>query len=203
MKDKKYNSLGLTVSISVPETVEEYNALAGRENAAVDDAVDNTVYRSVLAEFREKFCEEVEKETGIARKRSPVLDDKGEPKKDKNNNPVITFDETEGKYIARVLAEKGYDDAGTFQAIADAIATNLKFDPSVRERTSGGGKVAKTYVEAADKIIAMGEDKVQRAVQNLSSYLGREVASDRDSLAAAIKAREDKKRQEQINDLVS
>jgi hypothetical protein len=204
MQTKKYNSLGVSVLLNVPSSIEEYNTLANRPNvnAVLDDATDNVVYRSSLAEFREKFCEELEKETGIARKREPALDKAGNPKLDEQKNPVLNFAETEADYLKRVLVEKGYDDAGPFQALADVVASTITFDPSVRER-SATAKIAKTYLEAADKIISMGADAVARAVAKLSQILGKEVGSEREALAAAIKAKQDKQRQEEINALVA
>lgn len=204
MQTKKYNSLGVSVLLNVPSSVEEYNTLANRPNvnAVLEDAIDNVVYRSALADFRESFCAEIEKETGIARRREAVLDKDNNPKKDEAGNPVLKYAETEGDYLKRVLVEKNYDDAGPFQALADAVATTITFDPSVRERTATA-KIAKTYLEAADKIISMGADAVARAVKKLSDYLGKEVGSDREALAGAIKAKQDKQRQEEINNLVS
>jgi hypothetical protein len=206
MQAKKYNSLGVSVLLSVPSSIEEYDQLAKRVNATLDDAIDNVVYRSALADFRESFCAEVEKETGIARKRETVLDKDNNPKKDESGNTVTKYSETEGDYLKRVCSEKNYDDAGPFQALADVVASTITFDPSVREKKEGSAKVAKTYLEAADKIIGMGAEAVDRARTKLANYLGRELASigaDRDSIGAAIKAKQDKQRQEEINALTA
>lgn len=64
MKLKEYSSFqiegkALKVGILCPETVPEYDSLAGKDGAALDSAVDNIVYRggSCLPSVRYYFCD--------------------------------------------------------------------------------------------------------------------------------------------------
>ena len=164
MKQTEYRSLGIDVKLNTPETVEEFDSLAKRANACLDEATNNVVYRGMLAEYRETFCERVEGETKIERKWKVAMMD-GKPIV-KDGEEVTHWDETEADYFKRVCAELKYEPS-TFQSLADDVAKSLVFDPTERERKERGPvKLAKMYVEKATEVITQGRhDKVIAHIQ--------------------------------------
>lgn len=187
MRIKKYRSLGLVVPVSVFSTAEEYNSAANRpsEDAVVEDANDNLVYRGALADFREEFCNAVETATGIERKKSPVLLKDNTQRKDTNGELMFDWDENEAEYFRRVIAQTNRA-VESFQEVADSVATNLalKADPTVRERKPAGPKTPpKSVYTLVDELIAKGV--AAQTAAGLSKVLGRTVESDRESLARA------------------
>lgn len=193
MQQKQVRSLGLVLNVNVPASYEEFDALAKRPLAALEEATANVLYRSWMADFREKFCEALEVETGIAR----AFESKELKSKNEDGSPKTTevWSENEGEYVNRVLATKKVEIA-TFQALADKIAAEITFDPAQPERKATTPKLAKTYRETAQKILAAGADAAQRAATKLSGLLGRPVQPTEESLAIAIK--EDQARQAKL-----
>jgi hypothetical protein len=108
------------LSINVAETASEFDQLAKKEGACVESANNNTLYRSVLAQFRGNFLHGIEavgKEgdekfvpglagveqiTGIERKTEGTGKFRGEGE---SKEEVMVYAETEDKYFKRVLAE--------------------------------------------------------------------------------------------------
>jgi len=179
MVTKSFDSLGVSIKLSVPETVEEFNKLdAARPNACLDEAINNVVYRGALAEFRSKFVEEVVKACGY----TPELDE------DEN------WKDSEGLVFKKALLHAKRT-AESFQELAQTIADGIVFDPTARARGAGSPKkIAKVYLEAADAIIA--QNKAEAVAEKLSGLLGVAVAADKESLARAISANEARKRAE-------
>lgn len=218
MKQQKFKSLGLLLAFSVPETVDEFNDLdKGRENACLEEAINNIVYRNNLAEFRDLFLhgrkgkkagdgtplpdiDGVEQVTGIERKTKTVeLQGKEE---DGSAKTGTTYDESERVYFKRACVAANRTPE-SFQELADSIVPQIAFDPSASER--GGSKTPpKTYLETADKAIAEGKGEVFAA--KLSELIGRKVEPERESIAWAIqtdlnrrKAAEEAKLNELLN----
>jgi hypothetical protein len=164
MKQTEYRSLGIDVELNTPETVEEFDSLAKRANACLDEATNNVVYRGMLAKFRETFCKRVEDETKIERKRKVAMKD-GKPIV-KDGEEVTHWDETEADYFKRVCAELKREPS-TFQSIADDVAKSLVFDPTEREgKERGPVKLAKMYVEKATEVLTQGRaEKVIAHIQ--------------------------------------
>jgi len=181
MKQQKYSSLGLDVNLSVPETLDEFDANAKKAGACLAEAISNVVYRGSLAEFRYHFLhgisqqeidedkehatfaegtqpiQGVEDLTKIERKTVQVKDKAGNPVV-KDGEPVTNFDpeDSEAKYFKRVCAEKSVEPS-SFQSTADAVATALVFDASASERkATGPKKLAAKYKEKAAAVIANG-----------------------------------------------
>lgn len=148
MKTAQWKSMGLTVNLSVPESVEEFDANAKRAGACLDEAISNCVYRGSLAEFRDTLTEKVEEKYVVER----LTKDTG--KKDSDGKAILTFDETEADYIKRVLAEKGLEVAA-LQSLADEVASAIVFDASARERKAPTPKkLAQKWVDAAKTLLA-------------------------------------------------
>lgn len=201
MKQDRYDSLGLDVQVQLPETVEEFDSLAGKVGACLQEACDNVVYRGVLAQFRSAFVNEVEKQPGAPTQlRQQKKDQKGNLQFETvkvdgvdTQVPLMEVTETEGKYINRVKAEMNLTDedyVARFQPIANSVASGIKFDPKASERKPK--TPPKTYLEAADSIIAKG-GTFERASEKLSTKLGYPVPATRDGIAFAIQ--EDQRRQ--------
>lgn len=121
MKQTKVNTLLFTALVfSVAESAAEYDALAKKENACVDSANNNTLYRSVLAQFRGNFLHGVdaigkegdekyvpgiegfEQITGIDRKTRETGKTRGDGE---TKEPIVVWDETESEYFKRALGE--------------------------------------------------------------------------------------------------
>lgn len=191
MIPKQYKSLGLQVSLSVPETVAEFDENAKKEGACLSEAINNCVYRGGLAIFRDVFLhgqaevkegdvvtspaiKGVEELTGILRLTEQVMKD-GKPVL-KDNEPVLIFVESEGKYFNRVLSTLVKDGKfpdeeaalNSFQPLADEVAKSIVFDASASERKSAGPrKLAAKYKIAAAKSLALGTtDKVNSHLSN-------------------------------------
>ena len=186
MKIREVPSLGVTAKVLVPESIDEYNSLApNRENACLADAIDKELYHGTLGDFREEFCDLLEAETQIERKK--VLHPEG--KKNDDGTPVMVVDETEGKYSSRVYAEKGVEGTA-FQHLADKVQKTL--DPSARERKERVAKIPKRYIDVAEQAISNGV--ADRVAARLTELLGRAVSTEKETLASAI--REDQLRKE-------
>lgn len=175
------SSLGFKLTKEVPSTVEEYNALAPkREQPCLEDAINNTLYRGTLAEFRGAVLEELGELTGVER---AVV----KPAATEEDNDVY---ESEGKWFNRIKASKGIvkneDLPAEWSAIAQKHMDAAAFDPSAKERSSDGPAIGKKDLAFAKELLSRGEDKVAAVAGQLAAKLGREVATDEKSLARAL-----------------
>lgn len=151
MKQKQYNSLGVTVNLNVPESVEEFDQNAKRIGACLDEAINNVVYRGSLAEFRDAFTTKVEETHQVERKTEST------GKKDSDGNDIVKYAETEGEYIKRVCATKGIE-AAQLQSLADEVAAGIVFDASATERKPAAPKkLAEDYKNVAIQLIDAGK----------------------------------------------
>src|SRR5437660_12881398 len=66
-KQYETNSLGYKLKFNGPSTVEEYDQAAGRVGACLEDAIDNTIYRSTLPEWQGSFAKKLTEITGTQR----------------------------------------------------------------------------------------------------------------------------------------
>jgi hypothetical protein len=181
MKQTEYRSLGIDVKLNTPETVAEFDTLAKRTNACLDEATNNVVYRGMLAEYRETFCERIELETKIERKWKVAMKD-GKPVL-KDGQEVTHWDETEADYFKRVCAEKKVEPS-VYQSLADEVAASLVFDPTERERKERGPvKLAKMYVEKATEVLTQGrhEKVIQHIQKDLKDTVPVPVLADGDT----------------------
>lgn len=171
MKNNKVSMLGLELLVAVPETIEEFDTLAGKPGAALASAIANEIYRGVLTEARSEFCGLLEDYSGIPR----ATKESGRTRKkdDGSTEPVLVFAETEADYVKRVIAEltvKANNGKPTDQQVeeipwksefAPLVARlsvggdkEVKFDPKATERKSN--KIEKRFLDGADNIIAQG-----------------------------------------------
>lgn len=176
MQNIKVYPAGFELTHSVPETTDEYNALAPkRENAVLVDAVSNVEYRGVFPIFRAKLVEALEKDTGVTLINSGTEED-----------PVY---ESEGKYLKRVIAASGLTKeafVAKYTPIAQSILDGIKFDPSVKERTGDGPAIGKRDIANAQELLKRGDTKVAEVAAALATKLGRPVETDEKNLARAL-----------------
>lgn len=193
MKQHLNNTLGLSVSVEVPENSEEFDKLAGRPGACVDEANRNVLYRGWNHEFRATLCEELAKETGVERKTKTV----GE-----GDNAKEVPAETEKVYYNRLIAE-GHIDTEKAQEIATRIAPSIKFDPAPAQRSK---KAPKEIEAAATNILAAIEagqtdeatvkSKIAKAleIEDFDAVYGEELSQE--TLVAALVADKEKQDRE-------
>lgn len=179
MISKEVKILGLPVSVGVPESIAEFDQLAGKEGEALDQANTNVLYRSVFTEVRSSFTEALETQTGIARKTKPgKIKKNGEPGEDQ-------WDETEMDYFDRVVAESNGSKEDYLSLITE-VASKIPFDPAAKERAASKPKtLAKVYLTAAQSIIEAG--KTNHAILKLEAKLGWKVEPTLEGLANAIR----------------
>lgn len=162
MKPQAFKCLGLTANIEVPATTEEFDTNAKRTGACLDEAINNVVYRGVLANLRDVFLhgdeeekdgkktlvfEGLEHRTKNARK-TKVL------RKNAEGEEIVGYAETEADYFQRVLAETKQE-ASAFQSLMDAAVKRCRFDASEAERKPRGPiKIGENWLKAADSLIA-------------------------------------------------
>jgi hypothetical protein len=202
MRNLTFKILGLSAVVAGPSTVAEYDALAPkRTDACLTDAIANTMYRGGHPVIRDKFVELVAAHTGIARR----VAKQGPPKKDGTTSPIY---ESEGKYIAFVLANKKEDGTpwvlSEFQPLMDEAAATYTFNPA--EAESSGGPVGKEYMDLAAQMLAQTDKIAHRvaALEKLNPGLSIEAkdgAYDQKSLARGLAANAARKAREEFNEL--
>lgn len=202
MRVKEYKSLGLVVKVSVPSTADEFDQLAKRAGACVDEATNNAVYRGYLGEFRDTLLHGIEAEPakdgkpavpgfdGIEQRTKITRKVKKVKKGDKE---VEVYDETEDEYLSRVAATQKVE-VSSFQPIADEVCKRLAFDPSASERKPAGPKTLPAiYKNTAAGVIAKGKKSVDILLAlfkrdiNKTVVLTNDPAKDAELLGWAIK----------------
>ena len=178
MKTKTYKSLGLEVKVSVPSTMEEFDKLAKREGACLDEATNNAVYRGYLGNFRADLLHgrEADAENGIAAFKGleeatgveRLTKDSG--KKNAKGEAIEVYDETEEEYKDRVVAG-GRITVAELQQMADELTSITAFDPSARERKpSAPKKLAEKWLTHAKAILKKGQ------IEELNKRLQKQIA---------------------------
>lgn len=142
MKPYQNSTLGFTLLLQAFATAEEFDQAGGRVGLCVEEANRNLIYRSWNPEFRDTFCEELEKLSKINRKT------KVEKKADGTDKIVI--DEKEVAYVNRVRLESDLTEED-LQELAERVASGIKLDPSPSTRSK---KAPKEIVAAAETIMS-------------------------------------------------
>lgn len=198
MKTYINKTLGFSFALLVPESVEEFDRLAGKGGAALDEANKNVIYRSVNHEFRKEFCEALEKTTGI--EREGKITGEGEAAKK-------VYTEKEKAYVSRVLASGKITEEAA-QSLANEVGGKIAFDPSPSERSSKLPKEIDDNVRAIFAAIAAGQSTEERVMANVAGKLGLGSYEDtygefnEETLGAALVAVARKQREEQRNELL-
>lgn len=216
MKNEAFRSLGFDIKVSVPETVEEFDKLAGKPGACLDEAISNVVYRGVLAGVRYTFAEKLEAASGVKRKtidtgekrkvttKSPdVLNEDGTVKtpgvETTTEEPILEYAPevaTEQKYINFVRAAKNLSPEAfvlQYQSLMDEVVAlpDNKFDPTQTESKPKGPKVlGKQYSDAALRVFTNGT--VERNVKRIKDESGIEVTFIAESTTDVEQAAKDR-----------
>lgn len=172
MKTVNVNTLGIEYSVQVPESVEEYNLLAKRENAVLDDAIENVWYRGGAAKARDVLYDGILKAKGLSR---PTEEKKLKDGTVKN----VEVDATR----PNILAALGDEPIENYAYVLEEWSKTFAFDPSVAER-SAAATMTKGVENALKKIVEAGA--VPTAAQKLASVLGAPVEATEDGVKAAL-----------------
>lgn len=181
MQQIQQDVLSQKVTLSVPESIDEFDRLAKQQGAGLREAIKNIIYRSTLPVVRDGFLHGIDEEkdangnvtqqaidgldklTGIARKTKITKPEQKNDKGEVTQEQVEAWDESEAVYEKRVYAELAQ--RGDFPSVeaavahyaphAQKVADLVPFDPSKSERKSSGPKkTPKTYTDAAANLIA-------------------------------------------------
>lgn len=178
MKEMVFESAGLKGRVQVPASIEEFDKLANKQGACLQEAIANVLYRAVMADFRSQLCERIAEIHGIERNLKSTKGGK---------------DETEAKFIKRAAAELGKD-VSFFQPLADEISASLIFDPSQKEASQRTPYVSKADLETAKGLIAQGPEKLAVSLAKIQAITGQKVtltgnpSLDERTIALAVKA---------------
>jgi hypothetical protein len=199
MKTYMNKSLGQTVPVQVPSNAEEFDQLAGRTGACVDEANRNVIYRGWNHAFREAFCDALEQETGIEREG----EDQGEGDKKK-----FVYTEKEQPYINRLLSTGAISEEA-MQQIASTVGEGIKFDPSPSTRSKKAPKeivalVDNAFIAIEDDGHALTEEKfagnlAQRlGIDTFESQFGELTKESAITALQAIKEKEQRERESSL-----
>tara|TARA_R110000803_G_scaffold136034_1_gene202969 strand:+ start:1795 stop:2382 length:588 start_codon:yes stop_codon:yes gene_type:complete len=182
MKKQDQSTRGLTVAITVPETVEEFDSCAGATGAALAFANAESIYRSILPKAWKAVFAAAEVQWGITREQVGTKTNKaGE------ELPVLESDKDFGAKLRASV------EAPELQAYLQGCCDEIGFDVS---KTGRSKKPAAVFYAQADQLLAKvagGEtdlDTIQTGITNLGLTVEIETSEDgsidRDSLAEAL-----------------
>lgn len=185
------------VNESTPATLAELVQVVGTEDAVIDDAVSNLRYRNKYPRVYKAVSAAVEKDHSFPR---AVV----EQKKNKDGT-VRDVKESEMDHLRAFLKGRP-NEAGeitdpapvsnryTLASLFGEIAPNAPLYVE-GDRRGGGGKISAAALDAANKFIALGADKVDTVVGKIESIVpGYKIGRDADgavtveSLARGIQA---------------
>lgn len=200
------------LNYEVPSSVEEFDRLAKRAGAALDEANKNVLYRAVLNQARYAFLHGLEEEkdeagnvvrpaikgleelTGVERKTKVTKPEVKDADGKITQEEVTAWDETEGNFEDRVyatLVQGGQFPsteaaAASFAGLMQEVLNALPFDPQKQERSAGGPKkTPKTYIGIADALVEMA-GSVEAAVEKFTAKTGRKIDATKEALAKGI-----------------
>lgn len=166
MKSYDTSSVGFDLVFNGPETAEEYDKAAGRVNAAVEDAVSNTIYRATLPKWQKAFVEVLASLTGVTRDVDAKATEKAKARA-KDGAKTDDVLEKATAYIARASSIYAGDDKeklAELAAAAQACADSIPVDPSASVRQGG---INKGWLAKAEDILARDEDAMEETIAKL------------------------------------
>jgi hypothetical protein len=153
MQVKEYKSLGLVVKLNVPSSVVEFDKLAGRDGACLEEAINNIAYRGALAEFRDTLLHGDEEKKLVGLDSITKVERKIKTRNGRDGKVIEEWAESEGDHFKRIL-EATKQDASNFQPQADKVSAVLVFDPKKAEaKPRGPKKLAQQYKNTASAIL--------------------------------------------------
>lgn len=163
-------SCGYKLAFTGQDSVEEYDEAAGRVGAALEDAVNNTIYRSTLPEWQATFGKVLEEKTGIPRE----IDAEATARvKAKAKNPNDTRDvperfRTYNQRVRKQYAGAEGEETGNGEKLAELqkwaqeVADGIRVDPSpARISAISKGDIIKAE-DVLDHDVEYIEQKVQK-----------------------------------------
>jgi hypothetical protein len=159
-------SCGYKLAFEGPDSVEAYDQKANKTGQALEDAVNNTIYRGTLPEWQEAFARVLAQRTGIARE---IDADATAKLKARAKGEVRDIPERFKVYNNRVQAVYANGDEAKKKELADwaqEVANSIEIDPSPTQRVSAAtkGDLAK-----ADDILDHDIDYVEAKVSKMLS----------------------------------
>lgn len=183
------NSLGYKLTFKGPESVEAYDQAAGRVGACLEDACDNTIYRSTLPEWQEAFATRVEEQTGEKRGVDQVATERAKSRA-KDPAKINDVPEKVKAFIQRITATMSEVDKAGLARLAQEVANGITVDPSPSKRAKGPDKA---LLAKADSLLTLPADQLQVKIDKyLAKVEGFELETDeadkpeRNSLARLI-----------------
>lgn len=153
------NTLGYKIKLNGPGSVEEYDKKGGKDGLCLEDAVDNTIYRSTLPDVQDKFGEYLESMFG--KRQVNVEATEAAKKRSKTPDKVKDTLETWTRFHNRVTA--GLDDAAKaeLQTKIQEIADGIEVDPSPSKRRGG---LRKDLREKAESLLTLPVDQLETKI---------------------------------------
>lgn len=163
------NSLGYKLQFQGPATVEEYDRAAGRQNACLEDAIDNTIYRGTLPEWQDAFAKRVPEVIEGATRAVNAEATAAAKARSKNPDKVQNIMETVKRFVQRVTANATAEQKGRLAQIAQEEASKIVIDPSPSKRAAG---IEKGYKEKAQSLLILDDAELDAKVQKMLDLVG-------------------------------
>jgi hypothetical protein len=160
------NSLGYKLSFNGPNTVEEYDQKGGRVGACLEDACENTMYRSTLPEWQDAWATKLAELTKQPRQVDKEATDKARSRA-KDPAKVQDIYEKVKAYNQRVTAGMTEEQKSQLALAAQQVADGITVDPSPSKRAKGPDKA---LLAKAESLLTLPEDQLQ---QRIDKYLSR------------------------------
>lgn len=188
-------TLGMEVSVDVPDSMEELDELFGKKGTAFEAALRYFIYHQWNPKFRLAFSDALAEESGISRQQ---LEKDGVPQfakpreGEEQGAPIM---ESEQVHINRVLAD-GFSEEDA-QALASRVAAEIPLEPSasrVRKplaRHKTAAKVIMAGVENGDKAPEDFIDKFE-ALNGIKFASVGNGEWDEETIALAIRVNEER-----------
>jgi hypothetical protein len=191
------SSCGYTLKFAGPDSIEAYDAKAGKPGAALEHALLYTVYREILVTWQEAFAQLLAAKTGIPRQ----IDEEATARaKSQSKHPenVAPINERVLAYNKRVASQwANGDDAkrAELQAWAQEVADKIEAVPSPVTPPEKQAPIGKADLAKAAEILSHPSDYIEERVALMLSELpdyellrdaGNENKPDLQSLARLI-----------------
>jgi hypothetical protein len=163
----KYNtrSCGYKLAFNGPDTVEVYDQKAGKAGAALEDAVNNTIYRGTLPEWQDEFAHVIASRTGVPRGTDAAATAK--VKERSKSNDVKDVPERFKTYNNRIRETWAGEDQEKLKQLdgwAQEVADKIEVDPGPSARVSAA---AKGDLTKADDILEHELDYIEAKVAKM------------------------------------
>jgi hypothetical protein len=154
------NSLGFPLTFDGPDTVEDYDRAAGKTGSCLEDAVENTIYRSTLPEWQDAFAKQVEQLTGQTRQ---VNAEATAAAKSRSKNPDKVKDimETVRVFVNRATAGMSDADKAALAKTAQETADGIVVDPAPSKRQGG---LRKDLKAKAESLLTLPTDQLESKI---------------------------------------